>query len=294
MPAPIYVSMKNILICLAALLITAETQAQATDGQVAKTRFFFKLYGNYGLITPGSDRVTARIHPNGGDEQFSVGNRGLGAGLHCGGGVGLVASDFLNLGIDVDYLKGNKLQTNEISDGGGQYYTFSRNTTNYSILSVIPNVTFKALSKPAYFMYTRIGIILTTKIKYATGELDSADYPSTATRITEQDNVDYSFKLNAGVQIAFGAQFTLVKNLRGFVELTGNYLPISPSSSVDNGEIREYNPDNSIKTRTKADAVTTTYSKTGTYVNSGTHISSPSIVYNVNSIGVGVGLVYKF
>jgi len=286
--------MKNILTCLAALLITAATQAQNTNEQVTKSKFFFKLYGTYGLITPGSDRVTART-TTGGSQHFTVGKKGLGAGLHWGGGVGLVANDFLNLGVDVDYLKGNKLKSDEIGDGGPMNYFSTRNTIDYSILSVIPNVTFKALSRPTYFMYTRIGIILTTKIKYTAAVLDSSVYPqTTSARIAQQENIDYSFKLNAGVQIAFGAQFALMKNLRGFAELTGNYLPISPSSSVNTGESRVYGSDNSLESRSTATPVTTTYSNSGTYVNSGTNVSDASKVFNANSIGVGIGLVYKF
>src|SRR5664279_1995655 len=78
--------------------------AVGQDNQASK--FYVKLYAGYGLLTPGSFRFTSQSLTT-----FEVSSTGMGSGLHFGGGFGIILNDFINLGIDADYLKGKTLQS---------------------------------------------------------------------------------------------------------------------------------------------------------------------------------------
>ena len=68
--------------------------------------FYVKLYGFYGLLTPGSQVNTSSSLSSGMATAFKVNATGLGAGPRAGVGLGLIVSDFINVGVDADLLFG--------------------------------------------------------------------------------------------------------------------------------------------------------------------------------------------
>ena len=262
------------------LILSSKTMAQKGN----EPKLYLKIFGGYGLLTPGSFRLTSTSTTS-----FTVGNSGLGAGLHFGGGVGYILNDFLNLGIDAEYLKGNDLNASSTYIGGlGNGVSNSKIT--YSVLSIIPNMTFKALSKPGYLIYTRIGIMLTAHTKSSSIINDSSNLitnnpnPIIARNIT----TTFNYNVNIGVQAALGIQFRITDNLRGFAELAGNYLPIRPSSSTTITKSNYYNPGPTYVSSSSSTS-NTTYKKSG---DSGSG-EQPSIAYNVNYIGLNIGIAVR-
>jgi hypothetical protein len=251
--------------------------------QNSNTGFYVKIFGGYGFLTPGSFKLTSTSGTS-----FSIGSTALGEGVHYGGGVGYVLNDLLNLGVDVDYLNGKKLAISS-SFVGLPGNAKSNNTINYSILSIIPNVTFKAIAQPTYLIYTRIGIIITANTKSNLSIYDSSNltYNSPTHIIALDSNVNFTYNVNVGVQAALGVQFKITDNIRGFGEIAGYFLAITPSNSTNTGTRRYYNP---------APDGSSTNSQNYTYKDSGdfTKNELPASSYNTNSIGINIGIAYRF
>jgi hypothetical protein len=250
----------------------------------SEPNFYVKIFGGYGILTPGAFKLTSTSTTS-----FSVGSTGLGAGLHFGGGLGYILNDFLNLGVDAEYLKGNDLTASSTYSGvlgSGS----SHSKIPYSVLSIIPNITFKALSKPGYLIYTRIGILITAQTKSSSIVYDSSDliinHPNPI--VASNTNTTYTYSVNVGVQAALGLQFHITGNLRGFVELVGNYLPITPTSSTAVAVINYYNSGPTFVS-TSTTTTQTSYKKSG---NTGNN-EQASMAYNVNYIGLNIGIALR-
>jgi hypothetical protein len=273
------------LACTLFAWVPLATLAQSEGPATESPKFFIKAYGGYGFVTPGSFRLTSAVGTS-----FTVESTGLGAGFHFGGGVGVILNDFLNLGVDAEYLKSNTLKASS-SYLGVLGSGVSRDTIGFSTLSIIPNITFKAISKPGYLIYTRIGILLAVHTQSTHNTYDSSDlvtnhpYPIVATATQTK----YSYNLNVGVQAALGVQIRITDNLRGFVELVGNYLPVTPASSVTNFSSNYYNPGPTYQT-TASGKINVTYKKSGDTANG----QGAASTFDVNYVGLNLGVTYRF
>jgi len=160
----------------------------------------------------------------------------------------------------------------------------------FKLTSIIPNITFKALSKPGYLIYTRIGILITAQTKSSSIVYDSSDliinHPNPI--VASNTNTTYTYSVNVGVQAALGLQFHITGNLRGFVELVGNYLPITPTSSTAVAVINNYNSGPTFVS-TSTTTTQTSYKKSG---NTGNNEQN-SMAYNVNYIGLNIGVALR-
>jgi hypothetical protein len=285
--------MKNKQIIQLLLLVSVVyTQSLAQAPSSADHKFYIKAYAGDDLIAPGSLRSSSSSYSMNNGNSFSTSNTGLGAGLRFGGGVGFIVNEFINLGIDADYLKDKKIN-GSTTDATNSEYLFYSQTTTSSVLSIIPNITFKALSKPTYYIYNRLGLILTANTKIESKFYDSV--VSTQTDILTADT-KYSYSINLGVQFAIGIQFNLTKNVRGFAEIVGNYLPASPASSTEKYTQIEPGVDNNSNYQYKYlksgdfNSVSTQNSTGGENVTSNQSL----MTQNINSIGINIGLAFRF
>ena len=262
---------------------------------------YLKIYGGYGILTPGSNILSASTPAIGGSSSaFTNSKIGLGAGLHFGGGLGVILNDFLNVGIDAEYLKAEDISINA-TYSNSPYYSFQSQLLSHSTLSIIPNITFKAFSKPTYYFYTRLGILVDLHTNLELKGNDStynASMGNTYVYLTNGDQ-KYVYNLNLGAQIAVGIQFRISEILRGFAEIAGNFLPVSPTTLNWTFTNRDY---------TNGGAPTTTnYINNFTYAKSGSNqfqtstsgntVTSsetlPKVTQNINYIGLNIGLVLR-
>lgn len=253
---------------------------------------YVKLYGFYGLLTPGSQVTTSSSSSSAGmATSFKTNSTGLGAGARAGVGIGFIASDFINLGIDADLLFGASLATDNFYKGSNYTYT-STTTTDFRVLSIIPNITFKALSRPAFYIYNRLGLVGGVVLDYSTTQ-NALNAPTTGVSTTYQYKTNYrSNSLALGYQAALGIQFRLSQSLRGYAEVVGYNQSFQPK------EVLYAN------TSTKSGAVVSTSSNIVQYKKQGEYTTtkqdgidvSQAASYNIamNSIGVGVGLLFRF
>jgi hypothetical protein len=113
---------------------------------------------------------------NGGENKtvaYANPTKGLGDGFKFGFGGSYILNDFINIGIDFDYFRSTIKKNRDSSyyfrdtDASGgmpdEYEYRERNTISYeaTLLSITPNITFKAISKPKWFLYNKLGMVIT-------------------------------------------------------------------------------------------------------------------------------------
>ncbi|GAB4021302.1 hypothetical protein EXU85_19625 [Spirosoma sp. KCTC 42546] len=272
--------------------ITTSTEPGATKKAPLRTKaavespFYIKIYGFYGLLTPGSQvNSSTSSSSTGAVTSFKTSAKGLGAGPRAGIGIGTIVSDFINIGIDADMLFGPTLTTDNIYQGSNYLYT-STTTTTFRVLSITPNITFKALSRPSYYIYNRLGIVGGIVLDYKTVQT-SLNKPNVGVSTANVYTSDFTKNsLSIGYQAALGIQFRLSQSLRGFAEVVAYNQSFQPK------EVTNTNVSTSSGKVTTTTTVTQ-YKSEGDYTNNSPYQSA---IYNVamNSVGVGVGLLFRF
>jgi hypothetical protein len=294
------------------------------------SKWYFKFYSGDGFLTPGSYRFNATyfIH----DSVTKIaGRKGLGNGIRFGGGFGVVLNDFLNIGIDAEYQSRSWAENSSSSKTDDSNYDNTSTHIKYQTLSIAPNVIFKALARPKFFVYNKLGILF--MLPYVlTGTTNANHY------VYQKDNVEqtvfyegnssineqqYKISLGIGLNAAIGISFRVNSHMRAFGELSGNYIALSPSSS----QLVSYSTNNvSLNFNTSSTSqsvvikqistVTTntayksggSFSLNGTYesdpinTNAGgytvtnTRISNvlPRFTINMAVLGINTGIIYRF
>ena len=283
-------SIKKML--LSCLLITGVLVSGAQT-ESSESKFYIKVNAGYGLLTPGSYTQLSQSY-SGSIGTAQVSNKGLGNGARFGGGLGVIVSDVINIGADVEYLSGSKLSVSGSIRNQSGFDYFENLSMKYHALSVVPHVIFKAVSKPDYLIYNKLGLLLNLPMN-----LNSVKYDSSYSNVTageeyaETKNGTYKIGLTAGLNVAIGVQVRLTDKLRGYAEIFGNYLVLSPNSYH---EINNYSNNG-----TPGTAITnTTYVKSGAlnYENDGTTTTQTypknGNTFNMNSAGINIGVSYRF
>jgi hypothetical protein len=283
---------KNLFILCILLSAVLVNQAQT---ETSNSTFYVKVYGGYGLLQPGSYKLVSTDNNAQGNVtgNTSLSKQGLGGGVRFGGGVGVIASDFLNIGADVEYLSGSKLNSQSNFSSATGYSAFINTSISYTSLSITPHVIFKALSKPDYLIYNKLGILLNLPMDMQKTQYDSSF--NTTVGSTYVSNIDGTYKvgLTVGLNVALGVQFRLTDQLRGYGEIFANYLVLAPTNYdetnavVDNGTATTY--DTHI---TYIKSGQTSFNQNG---NSTTYTTSVSgNTFNMNAIGINIGIAYRF
>ncbi|QMW00383.1 hypothetical protein [Spirosoma foliorum] len=259
--------------------------------KASEAPFFLKMYGFYSLLTPGTE-----INYSSSQSQITAPtiykpiNTHLGAGPRAGIGAGLIVSDFINVGVDAEMLFGATLKTDYnvfvgSSSSTASFYAITSNTT-LKVVSVIPNITFKALSRPSYYIYNRLGLVGGVVLDYKTvsNTLQTPPKGATTTSVNTTDYTKNSLAL--GYQAALGIQFRLGQAIRGFVEIVAYNQSFKPkelqgtTNSTTNGT-------------TSVQSSSTVFKDLGDY-NKENPYEQPSFNVAMNSVGVGAGLVFRF
>ncbi len=222
-------------------------------------KFYAKVYGFYGLLAPGGFRgqgvtppTSSRTYTTTGYTQSTTATsdysskNAFGTGLRVGAGIGYVINDFINVGVDGEYLLVNVAsESYVITSQRVSYVNLTRASATttpyiasvtseypYSIVSIIPNITFKAVSKAEYYIYNRLGIIIGIPIqldytssllyKYPVGNppVASTDF------YEEKSTNEFEKGIGFGYQAALGVQFRISGGLRGFVEIVASNLQL--------------------------------------------------------------------
>ena len=283
---------KKLLILCILLSAVLVNQAQT---ETSNSTFYVKVYSGYGFIQPGSYKLVSTDNNAQGNVtgNTSLSKQGLGGGLRFGGGIGIIASDFLNIGADVEYLAGANLNSQSGFTSPNGYSAFINTSITYTSLSITPHVIFKALSKPDYLIYNKLGILLNLPTELHKKEYDSSFNTTVVSTYVSNLEGTYKIGLTVGLNVALGVQFRLTNQIRGYGEIFANYLVLEPTNYdeknavVNNGTPTKY--DTHI---TYIKSGQTSFSQTG---NSTTYTTSVSgNTFNMNAIGINIGIAYRF
>jgi hypothetical protein len=292
--------MKKIIILIIGFKMLTAAAAYAQDKDQNPYILYIKVYGGYSLFTPGADLQPAFYGDNNENnvESFAGGSfkssrLGAGAGLNYGFGLATPIDKLWTVGIDLNNLPG---QTRNFSQNG-QDNTVITQSAKHSVLSVIPNITYKALVMPKYFIYTRLGIMVAVNTK------SDFNYNSTSTDIGNSSETDkLTYGTNLGLQGAAGVQYKLNTRMSVFGEFTGNFLTARAKTRVShqvnsNGDgttdVDNYNitylksgsgtANRTITTTTSGNVTTTTFNE-----------QDPPELEHINNLMLNVGVVFGF
>jgi hypothetical protein len=254
----------KIFLLILLLSITPRVFSQADDDVQSETaRIFLKIYSSYGMFTRGSYTLPVNTSSqNSTTIAFTEQQKGMGAGLRFGAGIGLYLNRRINLGIDGEYLKGSLITSARNDQLISQKFVYdkqqpdtsistSRSELAHNIVSIIPHITFKAINTANYYIYTRVGLIIAIPMNITQKDNVTNLHTNGTSRIgapapggplpSSYDNESYyvmsvrssesEYKSNPGIgyQASLGIQFAIRKNLAFFLEVTSNNLILQPS-----------------------------------------------------------------
>lgn len=188
--------MKKILATITAFCFIYNLTAQEEKGtpgnvsvipaiRIAKEpRFFMNLHTGYSVGLGSTfkfypDDVSSIVITQDGSNapvkrtEYSNPTKGLGDGFRFGIGGSCVINDFININFDFDYFRSTikKYRDSSIhqtnlpvnNNSADEYYYAERNTISYAatLLSFTPSITFKAIAKPKWFLYNKLGAVIT-------------------------------------------------------------------------------------------------------------------------------------
>lgn len=174
---------------------------------------------------------------------YSNPTKGLGDGFRFGGGGSFIVNDFINVGLDFDYFRSTIKkyrdsaihQTNlPVTNNSADEYSYSeRNTISYqaTLLSLTPSITFKAIARPTWYLYNKLGAVITfrpnslqedrTDMHTSSGwQGFYRDSSSTVIKKYEWGIRNPAF----GFMGAFGGQVKIARNIRAFAELQYSHI----------------------------------------------------------------------
>jgi hypothetical protein len=274
--------MKKIILSAATVCIWLAVQAQETRTVTApvestpqikigkEPRFFLNIHAGYSVGLGSTfkfypDDVSAIVVKQDGNGapvktiDYSNPTKGLGDGFRFGMGGSYVINDFMNINLDFDYFKStiqkfrdsSIQQTNQPvnNNSADEYFYSERNTTSYAatLLSLTPSITFKAIAKPKWFLYNKLGAVITfrpnslqedrTDVKTRMGwQGFYRDSSSSTIKKYEWGIRNPAF----GFMGAFGGQVKLRNNLRLYAELQYSHIVFV----IKKRTLTEFNVDN--------------------------------------------------
>jgi len=154
-------------------------------------------------------------------------------------------------------------------------------------------VIFKAVSKPDYLIYNKLGLLLNLPTELQKTQYDSSYSNTVAEKLIENKSGTYKVGLTAGLNVALGVQMRLTDKLRGYAEVFGNYLILSPDTYDETNEYVHNEVPGTQLTKIKfikSGALSNT--SDGTTNNITTYVHND--IFNMNSIGINIGITYRF
>jgi hypothetical protein len=174
------------------------------------------------------------------DVTYKATKKGLGEGFRIGGGISYVLNDFINVGLDADYFRStiSKVRDSSFSQQfttgavSNQSYN-ERFTISYdaTLLTFTPNITLKAISRPKWFLYNKIGAVITIRPNSIEHDTRQSDYKMNWQGFTKDSaaytDTKYEWVIknpSFGFSGAIGAQIKITEKIRVFSEIQFSHI----------------------------------------------------------------------
>lgn len=239
-------------------------------------------------------------------------SKGLGDGFRAGIGFSYIINDFLNAGIDIDYFKSSISKLKDSSFFSSHSMNGNLNELNYneqykisyrtSLLTFSPNITFKAIARPKFFIYNKLGAIIifrpssiqreTVYGKYKMGSQGS--FRDSA--VSVQKVYDWGIRNPAfGFMGGIGAQRKVSERARVFAELQFTHVIFK----VKNRLLTDFKKDGREMLNTLSQSEKEiVFKKSYSSENVNTNPDMPTIAiyqkFPITYAGLQVGIVYRF
>ena len=221
---------------------------------VKEPRFTFNLHSGYSMglgstfkFYPDdiSSIVVTQDGANPPNKTITYNNptKGLGDGFKFGFGGSFILNDFINLGIDFDYFnstikkyRDSSFQQMNMSNNpgiSGKYKYAERNITSYkaTLVSFTPNITFKAISRPNWFLYNKLGAIITFRPNSMQDDITNSTTSTGGQGFYKDSSNTVVKKYKWGIKNpafgfmgAFGGQVKVGNNVRLFAEVQFSHI----------------------------------------------------------------------
>lgn len=221
---------QHVYASIVCALLTLTVCAQPVTSTNSKV--YVKVYGAYGFLAPGSFKGRPDLISNE-PVRFHVSKVGMGSGMRAGAGFGVILNEFINIGVDGEYLIGKKVRLKEnvtaaesIAYQGSGYSLEAWRTYSNEVISVIPNIVFKAISTPSYYIYNRLGVVVGFPVNmtedffqhYRFHNDRAGDHTVEDRAIDVNYKGKHTLKPAIGYQFSIGVQVVISEKIRGFLE----------------------------------------------------------------------------
>ncbi len=169
--------------------------------------------------------------------------KGLGDGFKIGFGASYIINDFINAGLDFDYFKSTirknrdsaNIKTNRpVADNSAEIISYSeRNTISYeaTLLSLTPSITFKAISRPKWFLYNKLGAVITFRPNSLQEDITQANIQMNWQGFVKDSSSTTIKKYEWGIRNpaygfmgAFGGQVKIASRVRAYAEFQFSHI----------------------------------------------------------------------
>ncbi len=175
------------------------------------------------------------------DVKYSAPKKGLGEGFRIGGGISYILNDYINVGLDIDYFRSTirKVRDSSFSQNlsGGtiasnSYHEQSIISYDATLLTFTPNITLKAISRPKWFLYNKIGAVITIRPNSIEHDILQSSSKTTWQNGYAKDSSNYSDTRyewgiknpSFGFSGALGVQIKITEKIRVFSEIQFSHV----------------------------------------------------------------------
>ena len=245
--------------------------------------------------------------------KYSSPTKGLGQGFRFGAGVSYIVNDFINVGMDIDYFKSTIYKNRDSSfsrtkivggpSGMDAYDYTERYKTSYdaTLLTLSPNIIFKAISKPKWYLYNKLGAVITFRPNSTEKDVLTTNARSSWQGFSKDSSsvnaktFDWGIKNPAfGFMGGVGAQFRLTSKLRAYRELQFSHIVfVVKSRSTTEYKLNNVDMLSSLPLSEREIQFSTSFTETQQTPNPNTPSKAITERIPITYLGLQVGFSYK-